>query len=406
MSRLFFSLYAFIAISIILLGFTLDRLFSPESPLPSPSQKALLALLSENKHQPDTLLALLRASGASITTLQKSQFAMTNTLGEALRQSQIVDGLEDGFWTVFIPLDNRDIIKAQFSSMPDPSLSWQWYSLLFFTLLAVAIAIWVFPVGRDLNRLKAAVRTLNESGMVEVPTLPIQSPLRSLADAYNSLNTNIAHLLKHHKSLAGAITHEFKTPLARLRFALASPGYYGEKQLTAIRSDISELEQLVGEMLDFSQLDTHAPTLYIEDIPALSFCKECVARFQPQTNIILQCTGEDALLQADATLLMRAVENLITNGIRHAKSTVEVSVSFNTVLMICVDDDGEGVAESDKKHVFEPFFRSDSHRSRQSGGSGLGLAIVNRVMHLHGGQCALTRSRLGGARFELRFDDH
>jgi signal transduction histidine kinase len=101
------------------------------------------------------------------------------------------------------------------------------------------------------------------------------------------------------------------------------------------------------------------------------------------------------------------VSNLIANAGRYAKSQIVVSLEKkDNACMIHVDDDGPGIAEADRKRIFEPFVRLDASRDRDTGGSGLGLAIVQRIVTMHRGTVWTETSPLGGARFTLGWPCH
>ena len=98
----------------------------------------------------------------------------------------------------------------------------------------------------------------------------------------------------------------------------------------------------------------------------------------------------------------RAVNNLLSNAIRHAHSAVHISVSqVGGKSQLCVEDDGVGIPESDRSRLFEPFARNDRARARGTGGFGMGLAITRRIARWHGGDINIDQSGLGGARFVM-----
>ena len=107
-------------------------------------------------------------------------------------------------------------------------------------------------------------------------------------------------------------------------------------------------------------------------------------------------------MEAVPRLLRRAVLNLGTNAVRHARSRVRLSAaSRGGRVWVHVDDDGPGVPPEARDRVFEPFFRMDASRTSDTGGAGLGLAIVQRIAQVHGGTVTVGEAPLGGARFTL-----
>ena len=98
----------------------------------------------------------------------------------------------------------------------------------------------------------------------------------------------------------------------------------------------------------------------------------------------------------------RAIENLVLNGKRYAIKVLEIHIiKQKKVIQICIEDDGLGVSQDMRKKIFFPFFRPDASRDRQNGGVGLGLAIVKRIVDWHQGECYVTDSELGGAKFVI-----
>lgn len=403
MSRLFLSLYVFVAISIIVLGIGLEKILFNASPAPTPAQTAMLALTQKYQLDHKQLIKLLEDAGAEVKLLPLAQFSTSTAMGQALSDQETVEGIEDNAWVLLIPTAQQMVVHASFTQTQASKTSWLLYSALFFGCLGVMLAIWLAPIWRDLRRLTIASTSLQKDGTLAIPEISNRSPLQPLVCSYTTLNNNIQHLLAQHKALAGAITHEFKTPIARLKFALATAGNYQQAQIDAIHADIAELELLVQEMLDFTRLDTHEPDLHIEDIPLHDLCMQRVAKLQQHSHLQFDVQGKNIVLLADAALLARAIDNLLTNAARYAASNVCVKIKIEEQICVCVDDDGPGVSIIDKGRIFEPFYRADKHRARHSGGTGLGLAIVQRIMHWHNGTCAVSHSSLGGASFQLYF---
>ncbi|MEM0909458.1 MAG: ATP-binding protein [Pseudomonadota bacterium] len=403
MTRLFLSLYVFVALSIFSLGLGLETLLFSNESTKSPSQQAMQALLEANQSDEQALTTILTQSDAVFDRLERSQIEFINELGNSIKNNQLVYGMQNDKWTIYIPIVDGAVIVAQFPQTDAPSHAWSLYSLLFFGSLGVALAIWVFPIGRDLKRLKIAAQSPMKNGQIDIPSISAHSPLYPLANGYRVLNSNVKQLLSKHRILVGAVTHEFKTPIARLKFALVNSGHYSDANIAAIQSDVKDLENLVEEMLDFTRIESLESDLHIEDIPLVEFCRACVKRQLIPDALQIKVNGPDVTLSADAGFLARALENLITNAIRHAEKEIRLTIENKKEIVLYVEDDGAGVSDRDKSKVFEPFYRSDEHRSRGTGGTGLGLAIVQQVMLKHEGHCSVSDSKLGGARFNLHF---
>ena len=111
---------------------------------------------------------------------------------------------------------------------------------------------------------------------------------------------------------------------------------------------------------------------------------------------------DDALLSLDYKLMLSAIENIVRNGIKYCSSEVVVTISQQeSNLIIRVKDDGSGLSEAELKHIFNPFYRSDSNENRNIDGFGLGLAIASRAIELHSGELTVMNHADGGLQISI-----
>jgi two-component system OmpR family sensor kinase len=204
--------------------------------------------------------------------------------------------------------------------------------------------------------------------------------------------------------LTGAVAHEFRTPLARLKFALESLPQGSKKN--SMSEDLAELDALIREMLEFSESVHHQPELSIAEIAVAELVAKLIDRLPSslRQGIDIHNRCENVILQADGHFVERAVLNLITNSLKYAESKIDIrTVQQQGALLIVVEDDGSGVPESLRDKVFDPFYRPDKSRTRHQGGAGLGLATVKRIQQWHQGDCWVEKSTMGGAKFILSY---
>lgn len=224
--------------------------------------------------------------------------------------------------------------------------------------------------------------------------------MQPIANRLNLLSDRVHGLLRDQRELTGAVAHEFRTPIARLKFALEMNPHPNSEAFDGILADIDELEGLVQEMLDYTQYDAITPELSISDIPIKELCENLVERLALTTSKSLAVQGENVVMRGDGHFVERAVSNLLTNAIRHAHNMVSIRIqTYTNTISISVCDDGDGVSEDLAERIFEPFYRPDNSRVRYSGGAGLGLAIVQRIQSWHKGTASVVPSDLGGASF-------
>lgn len=237
--------------------------------------------------------------------------------------------------------------------------------------------------------------------------------LYPLADSFNKMVDRIAALIGSHKQLTNAISHEFRTPITRLRFRhelaiCAATVDEKNRELKAMDSAIDQLDDLSTELLEYARLDREEPVLDISAIDVTPWLEELV----DEANDVAQSSKRDVVVSLRANIdsvdgdyryLSRAAANLLRNAVRYANSCAEISVAkLDGRFVLIVDDDGPGIPQSERDRAFEPFSRLDKSRDRASGGFGIGLAIVQQIARWHGGKVSISTADMGGAR--LRFE--
>ncbi len=241
-----------------------------------------------------------------------------------------------------------------------------------------------------------------------------------IGNSFNSMASRIETLVAHNdvlldeqREMLRAVAHEFRGPMARIRFALDMSQDAGGKISEELHNDmgngLDELDLLVGEVLSYSRLQPGTPMLNFESVHFDEIVNDAVSQCQlghDGIEISQTCAeGGRNIIEADAYYLQRAILNLLNNAARHCDGRVAITWGCDDGLCeVSVDDDGAGVPASWRSRIFDPFVRVDPSRSRNSGGVGLGLAIVSRIVGKHGGEASIGEAtELGGARFSLKW---
>ncbi|GJM10049.1 MAG: hypothetical protein DHS20C11_23250 [Lysobacteraceae bacterium] len=218
--------------------------------------------------------------------------------------------------------------------------------------------------------------------------------------------------LSSQRDLLHAVAHEFRSPIARLRFAqdmLADVESESERANLVEKVDtaIVELDDLVREVLGYSRIRDGGYRLQrslVDVEPLLEQVADKIRQVYSNIELVIHADDTSVPILADQRLTERAIINVIRNAARYAVRRVDIELTADSQhLEIVVNDDGPGIAPGKRDRVFEPFTRLDASRSRDSGGSGLGLAIVRAIMQQHQGAIRCEESRSGGARFVLSF---
>jgi two-component system sensor histidine kinase RstB len=238
----------------------------------------------------------------------------------------------------------------------------------------------------------------------------IVAELDHLCRRLDALGIERAQLLTAHQDLLHGVAHEFRSPMARLSFAIDMlPDTDNDGELTQLRQDIDdaleEMEHLVKEVLHYNRLQTGGRPLQYETVALMSLAQKLIAKQKPLTpDINFTLHGGEETLMADIHLLDRALTNLLRNAARFARQ--EVGIYWREEgrqLLLGVTDDGIGVPPGKRDSIFEPFTRLDASRSRDSGGVGLGLSIVKSICDRHGAVITVGSSSSGGAEFVMRY---
>jgi len=288
--------------------------------------------------------------------------------------------------------------------------------LLGLTLIGLTVYLLVRQLEQRLLGLEgAATRIAQGSLEARVPAGGADSVGR-LAAAFNGMAEHLQRSLAIQREMVRAVSHELRTPVARLRFGLEMIGdaetvAARRKYMEGMDSDIQDLDRLVDEMLTYARLEQGAPALNFQAVDLGALLDQVIAELAPlrakvrveRGQSIDARDGSGAVVEAELRYLHRALQNLVSNAMRHAESRVRVSYQIGPQrCRLDVEDDGPGVPEAEWERIFTPFLRLDDSRTRASGGHGLGLSIVRRIIYWHGGRAQIGRSEsLGGARFSL-----
>ncbi len=220
--------------------------------------------------------------------------------------------------------------------------------------------------------------------------------------------------MKAQQNLIRDISHEIKSPLARLSVALGlarrAVGPHTPKQFDRMEKEIENISALASELLTLARLGGTAALLEFTQIDLRDLVEQVVADAVYEaphrtSDVKLQNPGDRITVAGNADLLRRAIENVVRNAIFYTaeKTPIEIVLRRKTpgVVSIEVRDHGPGVPKAALGHLFEPFYRVDEARARDTGGTGIGLAICQRAVQLHGGSVHAAANEPNGLIVEI-----
>ncbi len=287
-------------------------------------------------------------------------------------------------------------------------LTWSLIGLIF----GIALWFWVRPVWRDLESLRQTARDFGD-GNFEARSPAARSQLFApLADTMNNMAERVQQLLATHRELSCGISHELRTPIARMRFALemlteTDEPAERERLWAMMEGDLDELDQLIDTSLTYARLERESPEPHFSSVRMAEWLGneiEAVRLLGRDLKVAVDTSKlpENLCIDLDRKAMPYALRNLLRNAFKYARENIVVSAEIiGQQILVHVDDDGIGIPPEEREHIFSAFTRLDRSRDRTTGGYGLGLAIARRVLELHGGTARANCSPIGGARFTL-----
>jgi signal transduction histidine kinase len=302
--------------------------------------------------------------------------------------------------------------------------------LLLATAILLAMVVVAIPlarsIARPLERLGALTRELGAGNLAVRAAPGRRDEIGQLGAAFNAMAAQIQRLRDAERQLLADVSHELRTPLARIRVVLELAGdtdparvqrYHAE-----IATDLSELEQLLDDIIVSSRLDPDAapdaarwdearPPLRTRALELTELLEATTTRFRerwPNRRLICDLalpglsSGAPHEITGDPVILRRALDNLVDNARKYSAddTPIELRVARDPAgVRVEVIDHGLGIAPADQPRVFTPFFRADKSRTRATGGVGLGLALARRIVEAHGGTIGFTSELGHGSRF-------
>lgn len=264
--------------------------------------------------------------------------------------------------------------------------------LLVLGLASVLAAIGTRPLSHTARAMDRIARGDLDHRLDESAGAP---ELQQLARAFNRMVDRVDHMLRSEKQLMASVSHDLRTPLTRMRLELELLRDLGpsEARLDAITSDINELDTLIGELLALSRLQLGDQALSLEPTRLEELAASAIEAAR-LTDHAVSIEGS-AELSVDPRLLSRALANLLQNLERYTPAGTSAVLTVHPD-GLSLTDEGPGVPKEALEHLFDPFFRVESSRSRATGGTGLGLMIVAEVARAHGGRAEASVGDKGG----------
>ena len=309
-------------------------------------------------------------------------------------------------YAVALGLPDKPPPKHIFKGLTHGFLGWR---LLILLVVSAGVCFWLArSLTSPIRRLRQATQQF-ASGDLSTRVggqVKGKNELAGLANDFDEMAGKIEALVGGQKRLLRDISHELRSPLARLGVALELARQDDnvnsrEKALSRIELEAERMNEMIGQLLSLTRLESSPEEMSRNDFDVCTLLERLVqdANFEArEVGSRVDFSGPDtAVVSGYEELVARALENVIRNGVKYTEAGSQVQVEISRTpegLLITVADQGPGVPDEELDKIFEPFYRVADARDRQSGGTGIGLAIAEQAVRLHGG--AITASNRPG----------
>ncbi len=345
---------------------------------------------------------------------------LTGSLGNAVEDAQGLHASRTRIRMLSLPDGTKYTGVAEYRYPPllrmlyrRPNLFWKQVAIasvisaLFSLLLAAYITA-------PLSRIRASARRVARGDLdARIGTLPFgrSAEVLSLASEFDQMAARLKELVEGQRRLIRDVSHEMRSPLARLQVALelARAQTHGDAkaQIERIELESHRLEEMIAQAIQLSRMEMTTPST-VESVALDELVADIAAdaAFEAQAQHCSLHIAQSAPLQvrAESDLLASAIENVVRNAVNYTTPDSTIRIRLDRVeqqARLRVIDAGPGVSPSDCARIFEPYFRTDSARQRKSGGSGLGLAIAKRAVERQGGRIRAVNADGGGLEVEI-----
>jgi signal transduction histidine kinase len=422
--KLGFSLVFVILSAVFLLGFALDSFFQNlnEAQVDDEylSHKQMVKSLAKViDHSQDTQVALAtweETSQQAIKLTPIKQFPLPPELNQSFIKGEVLLLESSEAITINVFLPNKESVLSVSVTKLNNQTNNEWLKLVFSSLFYIgvlaSVIIWLFPLIRQLSNLKKATNEVGNGNFEVRIKHQRTSYISDIESAFNQMAHKIQMLIDDNKLLTSAVSHDLRTPIARLRFGIEALEETQDPErmqayIKRLNQDIGEMESLISVMLSYAKLEQSMNQMAKQPCELCNLVEGAIERRKQSTkfkNIDIRLNvANDIMLEVEQNLFQMALINLINNALEHANSLIVIEYIQQAGRgVLSITDDGKGINEAQANELLKPFRRGASKPDYS--GYGMGLAIVDRVCYWHGIAFSINNcDEMGGARAEMVF---
>ena len=261
---------------------------------------------------------------------------------------------------------------------------------------------------RPVKWLNEGVQEVSKGNLHHIVPLKKSDELRDLAEAFNAMTERIREMLKAKEQLLLDVSHEMRSPLARMKVALE---FLPEgKSKNSIQSDLEEMEKMISDILDTARRYHVHGELNRQKINLIDLLHEILPVFKDQPpGVQTNDLPTSIEIDVDPEQIKTVLNNVVNNAIKYSQpesKAVQISCQRReSYVILRIHDDGIGIPEEELPFILEPFYRVDKSRSKKTGGYGLGLSLCKTIMGAHGGKIDIESKDGSGTTVSLYFQE-
>ena len=291
------------------------------------------------------------------------------------------------------------------------SLRWL-LTLLFYTGVILVVLIWLYPLLRRLALLRATAQSFGAGDLNVRIAADKHSYIHTIEQDFNRMAQRIEQLIADNKLLSRGLSHDLRTPLARLRFGVevlqeSELNEAQQKNIAHLTRDLNAMEALVEALLHYARLEQNGIALALQPTPLAGLLSQLHEHIYAE-QVVLDIAPEvrERLVNVDPEYITMLLHNVLQNALRYGGEIVHLRLFQDAGgVRLAVEDNGPGIIPAERHNVLKPFYRSATGASYR--GHGLGLAIVERIAQWHGAELLLGESaQLGGLAVVVTFADN
>ncbi len=410
-----------ILLAMIGLGWGLDGLFSKYTQQQKKDDLApyrqlglsLAKTLAQHNNSGEFINNWREVNALPLSIFPLVDFPMPPELRQAFHAGEpLVLESQDSFSMSFLMPKKQQVLMLMLPPLPNDDRDGTLRIILttsFYLGILFIILLWLYPLLKHLRLLRLSAKAFGEGNLGQRVKISKNSYLVDIENEFNNMAQRIETLVTDNKLLGNAVSHDLRTPLARLRFGIEAleetkSDKMREKYQQHMSRDIDEMENLVSVLLSYARLEQAMIAIEPRPITLAALIDDAVLNLGTHTKkISWHDSNNKAKVNGDITYLAMLINNLLKNAGQYSHENIAISIEKNTEkLSLVIEDDGPGIAVDKREELLKPFIRGNGQEQPQ--GYGMGLAIVARIAAWHKATIEIgDSSKLGGAKMTISF---